>query len=490
MLQEHINKKVNKFNVITIIILSVLFTASGFISGGVEYGLKLLFVTGTTIVISSIVLFLPIKDMLKNIIIPLCPFYGAFAISHLRGGDAHQFLTFIACLLLVALYFNVKCVVTYIIITDISLVVYFILGKQSLIGGAENLVFYKSLVIFNGCAYVIYFLTKWGNEYIQQSREESVKAEGMYKKLNTAMKEIDNGAEILDKNIVMFNDQLQGVNQNSNIINTSFEEIAKGVEEQAVSISNITEMMSNAVDTIRHTKEKSDSVSSISYEINNQVDDGESNVQKMNIHMSTLKNVTESSLYTMNNLQDKMKEITSFLSNISEIAEQTNLLALNAAIEAARAGESGKGFAVVADEIRKLAEQSGYTVNSISEIIKALNEETTKALSEVKNGNETVIEGESIMDNVSTSFKQMAAAFEELDSDLKDQKTMIMNANDIFDKVQNELESMSAISQQHSATTEEVVASSTEQNTSISNLSDNISKIKELSNDLKNISKK
>ncbi len=75
-------------------------------------------------------------------------------------------------------------------------------------------------------------------------------------------------------------------------------------------------------------------------------------------------------------LGGRSQKIGETLGLIGEIAEQTNLLALNAAIEAARAGAAGKGFAVVASEVRKLAERSIESTESIREIVGSVEEET------------------------------------------------------------------------------------------------------------------
>jgi methyl-accepting chemotaxis protein len=79
-------------------------------------------------------------------------------------------------------------------------------------------------------------------------------------------------------------------------------------------------------------------------------------------------------------LAESSQRIGETVELIRELSGQTSLLALNSAIEAARAGAAGRGFAVVATEIRRLAERSLESTESIDEIVAAVQRETNASL--------------------------------------------------------------------------------------------------------------
>jgi methyl-accepting chemotaxis protein len=109
-------------------------------------------------------------------------------------------------------------------------------------------------------------------------------------------------------------------------------------------------------------------------------------------------------------LGERAQKIGEILELINDIADQTNLLALNTAIEAARAGEAGKGFAVVAAEVRKLAERSLRSTESISEIIAGVRDETNATIMATEQGTRQAREVGDLMTSTATMLEQSILA--------------------------------------------------------------------------------
>ena len=168
------------------------------------------------------------------------------------------------------------------------------------------------------------------------------------------------------------------------------------------------------------------------------------------------------------------------------------MFALNAAIEAARAGEHGKGFAVVANEVRKLAEGSALAASKIAELIRVIQDDTTKAVERMEQGTLDVQSGKTVVDKAGDSFSTIVQAVIGL---TKNAEIILQAAQSSSEKINKLVAVMDALNKTStavsqdaesvSAATEELSASMDEIASASKNMSDMAQKLKDLTSQFK-----
>lgn len=487
-------KRVNRFNVILMWVLSTLLTGQAFITLGTSYAIKVLYCTFAAAIFSTLLLLLNQKfSKLANLSAVLIPFSTVFTASYLSHMEQGQpstriFIVYMGTVVMAAMYFRVGLLLSYIALLNIFILAFYYIDPQGLMGQAATVnEFATRLFCVDFIMIAFYFLTKWGNEYIMSAFKKEQDAKELLGKLTETMDGIEKNTLVLNESIAKSYEYIQTIEEVSGQTTIAVERIAAGVSEEAVSTGQIVELAGEAVKTIEETKVLSAETLSISGNMKTAVVQNSEGIHNMMGQMNTIDTAVGAALGNVSELMDSMDKINSALISITTIAKQTNLLALNAAIEAARAGEAGRGFVVVADEIRKLAEMSTHTVEDIYEIMNLMQSKTDVTLKKVSDGKAAIETGNRVMGDVKISFTALEDYIEAINNRIVQEDGRVNDINTVFSDIIMQLKNISAISTDHASATEEILASTEEQNQRITEVTHEMAEIENLSGNLKNM---
>ena len=226
------------------------------------------------------------------------------------------------------------------------------------------------------------------------------------------------------------------------------EEVAAAINEMATTVQEVARNTQHAAELANNGREAATHGTAV--------------VEQNASSISRLSDAVERAVRVIGDLKNQTDNITQVLSVIQEVSEQTNLLALNAAIEAARAGDHGRGFAVVADEVRTLASRTQSSAREIEEMIEKLQagaDEGVAVMQESHQQAETSV----------TQAGEAGAALETLNStvsEISDMNTQIASAAEeqsaVADTINESVNRLSDIAREGAASNEQVARANDE----------------------------
>ncbi|MFE8701817.1 methyl-accepting chemotaxis protein [Cytobacillus sp. FJAT-54145] len=276
----------------------------------------------------------------------------------------------------------------------------------------------------------------------------------------------------------------------TNEVTIAMQSIASSNETQVRSIEDGTKSLKDMAKGISEVAEMATSVSQSSTSAANEAEHGHKIIQKVVDQMNTITHSVSNSSDVVKKLEGRSAEIGQIIQVITGISEQTNLLALNAAIEAARAGEHGKGFAVVADEVRKLAEESKKSATLISELIKEIQFDSSKAMEAMSKGTSDVHEGVEIVNEAGELFENILASVKNVTDQIQKVSASTELAHENAMKVKETIELIEDVARQTSANSQNVASSSEEQLASMEEISSSSDSLSHMAQDLRELVQK
>ena len=478
--------RVHKINLIVTISIVFLIVLPLIFMHGFKGALLFVIVGLAVIGLATTNYFLPISNRLKGAFFGFLPAAVVTVLFFIDGYALNKHYLIIITIFMIALYFDHKLVAAYALFLNICFLALYIGNAKEFLGEHNYSIpfFITIYAVVNGALVMLYFLCKWGNQLIADTRKKEMQSEKLLEELSIMFETVKNSAQQLNNHAEHVGANTKQIYESSHTILQSANEIASGAQEEEQKLKNMANIMQETAQVVEDSSAHSNEVVQVTTLMNEEIETSWNKVNIVSNQMNILNDAIQVTTTTIDDLKESLSEVNTYLSGITDIANQTNLLALNASIEAARAGEHGKGFAVVAEEVRKLAEQSAVIANNISNVTHTLVSKSTTAQQKTHEGKNAVVEGYQLLREIESSILDVKNKFHVTSERISENTSSMQGVTKQFHHVNDHLEEILAISSNNKNATHSIVDILSEQSMQLKQITEAVEQLKRVSNEL------